>query len=69
MMNPVNYNRPAAIDDYIEWYYYFGDEKVDRYRSEIDIYLLENNYTESTWDISYEKLVEVVRLYEEDEAK
>ena len=60
------YNRPAAIDDYIEWYYYFGDGKIDEFRSEIDYFLRNNNYTERFSDISYEKLVEVIHLYEEE---
>ena len=57
------YNRPAAIDDYIEWYYHGGDEKVDYCRSEIDHYLINHNYTENTMEISYEKLVEVNEKY------
>lgn len=58
------YNRPAAIDDYIEWYYHGGDEKVLEYRSEINAYLRENTDIERINDISYEKLVEVVQQYQ-----
>ena len=60
------YNKPEELDDYIEWWFHGGDEKIDDYYRKIDKYLLDNNYPENIYDISNEKLVEVIHLYEEE---
>lgn len=58
------YNRPAAIDDYIEWYYHGGAKKVDDYRWEISDFLRENDHTKRITDISYDELVKLVQQYQ-----